>query len=296
MLSIEPFEAAVLPLTLDHHDDPPISHGDQPLAMASPATVRGAGWLLWRHRRVAGLRIDGTLDRALLAGLESALGACHRGDPATGLLVDARYLRAGVGPDHLERVADVVPRMAHAFGSHLQRVALVAPNDWSTPWWHGLAMLATASPTWRTFISWGDAYAWLGGRVPIDPALELVVADTRHPLLASLESGLRRFPDADLDRLSRHLGHSKRTLQRLLSREGVAFHAVRTRVRLEQAETLLADSNTKIAAVARDIGFASTGHFIHWFRKHRGLTPGAWRAGRRPEAPITAMRLETPHE
>jgi AraC-like DNA-binding protein len=104
-------------------------------------------------------------------------------------------------------------------------------------------------------------------------------------LRAALEAALRHMPAADLGRIARHLGLSKRTLQRALAREGVVFLALRTRIRLERAETLLAEPFNKVSAVAWDIGFCSTGHFIHWFRCHRGVTPGAWRTARAQSAP-----------
>lgn len=51
-----------------------------------------------------------------------------------------------------------------------------------------------------------------------------------------------------------------------------------TRRRMERAVELLGDPRSTVEAVARELGFADTGHFIRVFRRWTGLTPGALRA------------------
>jgi AraC-like DNA-binding protein len=106
-------------------------------------------------------------------------------------------------------------------------------------------------------------------------------------LLAQLERSIACTPNLDLAASAVRLGVSRRTLQRVLGREGLTFHVVRTRVRLVRAEALLSETSVKISAIADEIGFASQGHFIVWFRRYRGVTPGVWRTSSRgaPESP-----------
>lgn len=116
---------------------------------------------------------------------------------------------------------------------------------------------------------------------PTDPPAGAVASPpvmSRDELVVALEAALRASPGADLDQVARALALSKRSLQRALVRHGSSFQAVRDRVRLAHAEHLLRDADAKVSGVARDIGFASAGHFIVWFRRHRGVTPGLWRA------------------
>jgi len=121
---------------------------------------------------------------------------------------------------------------------------------------------------------------------PLSRALPVVVDlppgnDLEHlgHLIGRLEAVLRRHPGADLPTAARELQLAARTLQRWLAQQGIAFQEVRRRVRLELACRLLAEPGSKVECVARDVGFASTPHFVGWFRRHRGASPSAWRRG-----------------
>lgn len=103
-------------------------------------------------------------------------------------------------------------------------------------------------------------------------------AAPRAPTLRdALERALSVSLASDLAQTARHLGVSKRSIQRALARDGLAFHDLRNRLRLNHAETILLTSDTKMRAIADEVGFASTAHFSAWFRRHRGHTPAAWR-------------------
>lgn len=103
-------------------------------------------------------------------------------------------------------------------------------------------------------------------------------AASRAPTLRdALERALSAALASDLAQTARIIGVSKRSIQRALARDGLAFHDVRNRLRLTHAETILLTSDTKMRAIADEIGFASTAHFSAWFRRHRGHTPAAWR-------------------
>lgn len=58
---------------------------------------------------------------------------------------------------------------------------------------------------------------------------------------------------------------------------GCNWSALLTATRLATAETLLTDTDLPVAEVAERSGFAQAAHFHRMFRKHRGLSPGAFR-------------------
>lgn len=53
-----------------------------------------------------------------------------------------------------------------------------------------------------------------------------------------------------------------------------------TKVRIEQAVSLLLHSSLSIEDIAREIGFSSSSYFIKVFRKWTGFSPGEFRSGR----------------
>jgi AraC-like DNA-binding protein len=53
-----------------------------------------------------------------------------------------------------------------------------------------------------------------------------------------------------------------------------------TQWRMQVAANLLAQSGTKVAAVASQVGYDSEAAFSRAFKKATGLAPGAWRDGR----------------
>jgi transcriptional regulator GlxA family with amidase domain len=113
---------------------------------------------------------------------------------------------------------------------------------------------------------------------PKEPDPILVKPRPKHAaLLHALERALNDALTSDLGPLAKQLGLSKRSLQRVLAGAGVAFHDLRDRLRLRRAEAILADASVKVSAVANEVGFTSNAHFSAWFRRHHGLTPGAWR-------------------
>lgn len=253
-----------------------------------PVYCRGAGWLAWRHEALLGVRVEGPRWVELLPRVGATVGHLEAAwDGPIDLLIDAGDVRLeGGGGSLLEAVADALGVVARRLCAGLRRVALVAPSDWSTPWWHGLPLLVDTRASWRTFSSWHEAYAWLDDATPIRAEVARLITRRPSELLLELERTLRQRPSCELSTVARLMGVSRRTLQRLLAREGVGFHAIRTGIRLERARALLLVPHVKISAVSREVGFASTGHFILWFRRHHGTTPGVWRAGSTPRPDV----------
>jgi AraC family transcriptional regulator len=62
---------------------------------------------------------------------------------------------------------------------------------------------------------------------------------------------------------------------------GEAPHAYVTRVRIDQAKQLLAETSMPLMGVARQVGFRTQAHFTGVFRKLTGTTPRAFRRASR---------------
>ena len=79
-----------------------------------------------------------------------------------------------------------------------------------------------------------------------------------------------------LDRLCRHSGASKRTIQRIFTAETkMTFGRWRQQLRLLHAMQLLA-SGRKVSGVAMDAGYRSPSAFISMFKKQLGTTPNRY--------------------
>lgn len=49
-------------------------------------------------------------------------------------------------------------------------------------------------------------------------------------------------------------------------------------VRCEKAKRLLSESDLPVSEIGAAVGFASSAHFTHLFKKMTGIAPSAWRA------------------
>ena len=74
------------------------------------------------------------------------------------------------------------------------------------------------------------------------------------------------------------LGLSERTLQRRLQQAGTSFRRQVQQAVFSHARTLLTDTDVKIEAIARQLGYSSAAHFADSFRRQAGVTPGDFRA------------------
>jgi AraC-type DNA-binding domain-containing proteins len=98
-----------------------------------------------------------------------------------------------------------------------------------------------------------------------------------------LQRNLPRNPG--LAELARHLGLSTtRTAHAVREATGRSFVALRDEMRLERAEALLAGTYHKIARVAAECGFSSPQYFHRFFRRHKRMTPLAFRRRQRTPA------------
>lgn len=97
-----------------------------------------------------------------------------------------------------------------------------------------------------------------------------------------LERNLRDNPS--LSDLAAHLGLSvTRTAHVVREATERSFVGLRDELRLERAVALLAGTYHKMAHIAAECGFSSPQHFHRFFRGQKGMTPLAFRRGRRAD-------------
>ena len=93
----------------------------------------------------------------------------------------------------------------------------------------------------------------------------------------------------DLTGLARSLGVSTRTLnRRFREATGVTPGTYLTQRRIEEARTLLMDTNLSIAEIGWQVGYRDPSRFTQHFKRHAGVTPRQYRAatrGKRFEVP-----------
>lgn len=63
------------------------------------------------------------------------------------------------------------------------------------------------------------------------------------------------------------------------SRTGQTLLGYHNRVRCEKAQALLRDTELSISEIGEAVGFVSSAHFSHVFRKTTGMTPTEFRCG-----------------
>ncbi len=85
---------------------------------------------------------------------------------------------------------------------------------------------------------------------------------------------------ASAEAIARSFGMSARTMQRKLKEAGSSFQIELDRYRLAFAMDHLCTA-TKIATIARDLGFKTSNHFSAWFKKQTGDSPAQHRANKK---------------
>ncbi|TGE03713.1 helix-turn-helix domain-containing protein [Hymenobacter fodinae] len=77
------------------------------------------------------------------------------------------------------------------------------------------------------------------------------------------------------DRLAVHVNHLNRALKETTGRTTTDLIAGRL---LQEAKTLLRETNWTVSEIADSLGFAEVAHFSHFFKRHTSLSPLAFRA------------------
>lgn len=95
-------------------------------------------------------------------------------------------------------------------------------------------------------------------------------------LLSTREGATRSFDD-----VARNLGMSVRTLRRRLTDEGLTFASLLNDQRKETSMAMLRSRELSVDDVAARLGYSNAANFTRAFRQWTGMTPTAYRAGRK---------------
>ncbi len=88
--------------------------------------------------------------------------------------------------------------------------------------------------------------------------------------------------DLSLDDIARRVASSRRQLQRAYAEIGnTTFRDHLTRVRMRNAAEMLATRGLTVREVAHRVGYRQPAQFAKAFRRHHGVAPSDFRAGRR---------------
>ncbi len=139
-----------------------------------------------------------------------------------------------------------------------------------------------APMTGDLFEARADAFAWLAVPAADAHALEAMhAAVAGSPLLRRVRDVIDRdLRGATLASAAGELGTSARSLQRHLADHGTAFRDELIHARIAAARRMLLDSNAKLEAIARELGFTSASAFIAMFSRVAGESPDAFRKRR----------------
>ena len=85
----------------------------------------------------------------------------------------------------------------------------------------------------------------------------------------------------DIAAVASRLGLSERSLRRYLRRAGTSFRRLQRRVREQRAREMLQAGGLAVERIAEELGYSEAASFSHAFRYWTGLSPRAFRRGRR---------------
>lgn len=81
-----------------------------------------------------------------------------------------------------------------------------------------------------------------------------------------------------VEQVARSLGVDRRTVHRMLAREGHTFTSVLEATRRGLAERMVRNPNRSLTEVAETLAFSSHSNFTRWFRNQFGCSPSQWRS------------------
>jgi AraC-like DNA-binding protein len=84
-----------------------------------------------------------------------------------------------------------------------------------------------------------------------------------------------------LEDVAGHLHTTPRTLIRRLKRQDSAYRELLDAARVDCADSLLQQAQLTVAEIGEKLGYSDPANFSRAFRKRTGVTPAAWRRGRR---------------
>lgn len=97
--------------------------------------------------------------------------------------------------------------------------------------------------------------------------------------------------DLALDDIARRVASSRRQLQRAYAEIGdTTFREHLAAVRMQRAAEMLANRGLTVREVAHRVGYRQPAQFAKAFRRHHGVAPSDFRAGRRRSAAFSPVR------
>ena len=123
-------------------------------------------------------------------------------------------------------------------------------------------------------LAWLDVVTAAGGRLHRPAGIDPRLGRLRAALAADARLGALNW-----QYLRQVTGLSRPQLDRL-SRDtwGTTVRGQRDRLVLARAHRLLGETGRNLAGIAEDLGASDTSHFVRWFRRHAGHTPGIERS------------------
>jgi AraC-like DNA-binding protein len=248
--------------------------------------VAGRGFVVWVETPSrAGSAYFGRLDPADVAPLQAffELDQHPRLRPPIDLIFDGSAL-AAFDTATFALFSEYVAQRWSALLGRVGRLAVVRPPGLAGATVSGLFYELCKGAPAALFTDRREGLRWTG--VPARSARRLVAVleslDGGSPDVRRLRSHLAaHLTAADLESVARSLGQSSRSLQRALRAAGTSFRQEVDRARVRAAEALLVDTDDKIDAIARAVGFASRAAFFELFKRHAGEAPGEFRTRRR---------------
>lgn len=219
--------------------------------------------------------------RTLVGALDAELPG---NSPPHVSLTDARRL-TGVDTEAFEGFVRYLRSNNDALARNTAAHAILRPDGLPGVIVSGFFDVAVVPHNSRVFADPGEALSWLGRRAEDLAALDAIVDRIvgADPVLRSLRAHLERaYVDTTLASAARAVGVAPRTLQVHLKSARTSFRAELTAARVAAAQALLESTDTKLSAIALEVGCASLQHFSTMFRRATGMTPSAFRASHRP--------------
>jgi AraC-like DNA-binding protein len=182
--------------------------------------------------------------------------------------------------DGFALVAAYVRTRIEDYAARVRRQLIVLPADpVSGSLVGGLPSFLGYRHTWRAFADLAHGLAWLDhpGAAAAHAEIDALVERATGSVAAGVRACLLADPLRDLAAVGRALGQSERTLQRKLEEAGTSFRDVARDARIQTAAHLLAGSDLKLEAIARQVGYRSMSHFAETFRGRMGVSPADYR-------------------
>ncbi len=230
-------------------------------------------WCAWiiRSGGVSVRHADGRLDAGpgVLVLLPQGLRRDQQFIPGSCIASLRLRLRRGDGSPLFRHAPPAALPAPPALDAAMRALAACQPDGDLAAAGQRLAALGAALAQW--WLACLRAGWQPSGRVALDPRLGAVL---------SLLEAHGRIAPAPWKTLESVSGLSRRQLDRLFrARFGCSPAAWLAERCGERATALLADPGLPIKQVAERCGFADASHFVRWFRRHRGATPGRLRLG-----------------